>query len=97
MIMVALVINSIIIIVVTFDTKVTEIFVLGVGFFLQTSFDFLTSHVDEFFNILQKFLLFWDWTWKVISPVITLVTLCGFKDCHFGQFGTFNVRYISRI
>ena len=38
----------------TFDTKVTEYLCSGEFFFLQTNFDFLTSHL---FYIIQKVLL----------------------------------------
>ena len=30
-------------------------------------------------------------------PVIIFRKLCGFKDCHFGQFGTINGQYILHI
>ena len=72
---------------------------LGVGFFLQTNFDFLTSHFwRNFFNNIQKVLLSWAQIWQDISPVIVFVKLWGFKGCHFGhfdQFGTINARYNS--
>ena len=72
------------------------IFVLGVGFFfLQTNFDFLTSHFWRNFLVsfesyccpeleFEKIFLLWSF----------FVKLWGFKDCHFAQFGTTNARYI---
>ena len=33
------------------------IFVLGMGFFLQINFDFITSHFDGFFYIISKAIL----------------------------------------
>ena len=48
--------------------------VLGVGFFLQTIFDFLTSHSSRnFLKIIRKVLLSWARIWKSISPVILFV------------------------
>ena len=33
---------------------------------------------------------------KILTVTIIFVKLRGFKDCHFGQIGTINARYISR-
>ena len=84
----------------TFDTKVTEYLCSGWVFFLQTNFDFLTNHFWRNFFIsfeshccpelkFEKIFHLWSFC----------VKLWGFKDCHFGhfdQFGTINARYNSR-
>ena len=65
---------------------------LGVGFFfLQTNFDFLTS------NFWQNFFISFE-SYCCPEPKFEKIfyLLWGFKDCHFGQFGTINARYISR-
>ena len=73
------------------------IFVLGWFFFLQRNFDFLNSHFwRNFFISFKKYCcpelkfenIFYLWSF--------FVKLWEFKDCHFGQFGTINARYISR-
>ena len=43
------------------ETKVTEHLCSELGFFLQTNFDFLTSHFwQKIFYIIQKVLLSWQ-------------------------------------
>ena len=70
---------SFFIVVPTFDTKVTEYLCSGwVFFFLQTNFDFLTSHLwRNFFYIIRKVLLSWAQIWKYISPVIIFCKVMG--------------------
>ena len=46
--------NFPLLIVPTFDTKVTEYLCSGCVFFLQTNFDFLTSHFDKIFLYQSK-------------------------------------------
>ena len=74
------------------------IFVLGVGFFfLQTNFDFLTSLFWRTFFISFKRFCCPELKFEKIFHLSSFfVKLWGFKDCHFGQFGTINARYISR-
>ena len=74
------------------------IFVLGVGFFfLQTNFDFLTSHFRRNFFISFKLYCCLELKCEKIFHLWSFfVKLWGFKSCHFGhfdQFGTFNARY----
>ena len=45
------------VIVPTFDTKVTEYLCSGWVFFLQTNFDFLTSHFDGIFKVPVAYLI----------------------------------------
>ena len=79
-----------------FRHKSNKKFVLGVGFFLQTNFDFLTSHFWHNFLSFESYCcpelkfekIFYLWSFSV--------KLWGFKDCHFDQFGTINSRYVSR-
>ena len=76
------------------------IFVLGVGFFLQTIFDFLTSHFwRNFFISIKRYCCLELNFEKIFHLWSFFVKLWGFKDCHFGhfdQFGTINARYNSR-
>ena len=77
------------------------IFVLGVGcFFLQTNFDFLTSHFwRNFFISFKRYCCSELKFEKIFHLWSFFVELWGFKDCHFGhfeQFGTINARYNSR-
>ena len=70
------------------------IFVLGGGFFLQTNFDFLTSHFWRNFFISFKRYCCRELKFEKIYHLWSFfVKLWGFKDCHFGhfdQFGTIN-------
>ena len=70
------------------------IFVLGVGFFfLQTNFDFLTSHFwRNFFISFESYCCLELKFEKIFHLWSFFVKLWGFKDCHFGQFGTINAR-----
>ena len=81
----------------TFDTKVTEYLCSGWVFFLQTSFDFLTSH---FLTEFQKSFERYCWLELKCENIFHLwsffVKLWGLKHCHSGQFGTINARYYSR-
>ena len=81
----------------TFVTKVTEYLCSGWVFFLPTKFDFLISRFWR--NFLKSFKrqcclelkfekIFLLWSF--------FVQLLGFKDWHFGQFGTNNAQNISR-
>ena len=77
------------------------IFVLGLGFFfLQTKFDFLTSHFWRKFFISFKRYCCSELKLEKVFPLWSFfVKLWRFKDCHFGhfdQFGTINARYNSR-
>ena len=74
------------------------IFVLGVGFFfLQTNFDFLTSHFWRNFFISFKRYCCPELKFEKIFHLWSFfVKLWGFKDCHFDQLGTINARDISR-
>ena len=84
------------IIVPTFDTKVTENLRSGWVFFLQTNFDFLTSHFwQKFFISFKRYRCLELKFEKIFYLWSFFVKLWGFKDCHFGQFGTINARYIS--
>ena len=70
------------------------IFVLGVGFFLQTNFDFLTSYFWR--NCKKSFKRFCCLELKfekVFNLWLFFLNLWGFKNCHFGEFGTINVRF----
>ena len=85
----------------TFDTKVTEYLCSGwVFFFLQTNFDFLTSHFwRKFFISFESYCCPELKFEKIFHLWSFFVKLWGFKDCHFGhfdQFGTINARYVSR-
>ena len=81
----------------TFDTKVTEYLCSGGFFFSSDKFrllkkpfltDFSTSFERHCCPELKFEKIFHLWSF--------FVKLRGFKDCHFGQFGTINARYISR-
>ena len=74
------------------------IFVLGVGFFfLQTNFDFLTSHFWRNFLMSFKRYCCPELKFEKIFHLWSFfVKLWGFKYCHFDQFGTINERYNSR-
>ena len=89
-----------VVIVPTFDTKVTEYLCSGWVFFLQTNFDFLTSHFWRNFLISFKSYCCPELKFeKMFHLWLFFVKLWGFKDCHFGQFdqfGTVNARYILR-
>ena len=81
----------------TFDTKVTEYLCSGWVFFLQTNFDFLTSHFWRNFKILFERYCCPELNFEKIFHLWSFfVNLRGFKDCLFGQFGTINARSISR-
>ena len=78
----------------TFDTKVTEYLCSGWVFF---SSDFLTSHFfAEFFISFERYCCPELKNEKIFHLWLLYVRLWGFKDCHFGQFGTINARHISR-
>ena len=67
------------------------IFVLGWVF--QTMFNFLTSHFDGIFYIIQKVFV------VLLSLNLEGYFTCDhffFNECAFGHFGTINARYISR-
>ena len=82
------------VIVPTFDTKVTEYLCSGWFFF---SSDFLTSHFWRNFFISFKRYCCPELKFEKIFHLWSFfVKLWGFKDCHFGQLGTINARYISR-
>ena len=74
-----------------------RIFVLGWVFFLQTSFDVLTSH---FWRNFKKSFERYCWPELKFENIFHLwtffVKLWELKDCHSGQFETINARYISR-
>ena len=74
-----------------------RIFVLGVGFFLQTSFEVLTIHFWR--NFKKSFERYCSTELKfenIFHLWSFFVKLWELKDCHSGQFGTINARYISR-
>ena len=83
-----------VIIIPPFDTKAAEYFCSV--FFLQTHFDFLTSHFWRSFlynskgNVVQlnfeKIFHLWSF----------FVRLWGIHDCHLSQFETINAQYILR-
>ena len=75
--------------------KLTESLCSG-WFFFQTNFDFLTSLFWQNYYTIQKLLLSCAQIWKNISPLIFFRKVRRFKDCHFGQFGTNNARYVPR-
>ena len=60
-----------------FRYESNEIFVLGVGFFLQRNFDFLISHFRRNFLYHSKVLLSWAKIRKDISPVIIFRKVMG--------------------
>ena len=73
------------------------IFVLGWVFFLQTNFDFLTSHFWRIFFIWFESYCYLELKFEKIFHLWSFfVKLWGFEDCHFGQFGTINARSVSR-
>ena len=81
----------------TFDTKVTENLCLGWFFFLQTSFEVLTIHFWR--NFKKSFERYCSTELKfenIFHLWSFFVKLWELKDCHSGQFGTINARYISR-
>ena len=81
----------------TFDTKVTEYLCSGWVFFLQTNFDFLTSHFwQNFFISFESYRCLELKFEKIFHLWSFFVKLWGFKDCHFDQFGTINAWYNSR-
>ena len=81
----------------TFDTKVTEYLCLGWVFFLQTSFDFLTSLFWRNFKISIKTYCWPELKFENIFHLWSFfVKLWGLEYCHSCQFGTINARYISR-
>ena len=81
----------------TFDTKVTEYLCLGWVLFLQTSFDFLTSHFWRNFKISFDRYDWLDFKFENIFHLwSSFVKLWGLKHCHSCQFGTVNARYILR-
>ena len=80
-----------------FRYEVTECLCSGGFFFLQTNFDFLTSLFDGIFFISFKKYCCPELKFEKIFHLWSFfVKLWGFKDCHFGQFGTINARYNSR-
>ena len=83
----------------TFDTKVTEYLCSGWFFFLQTSFDFLTSHFwRNFFKSVKRYCCLELKFERIFHLWSFFVKLWGFRDCHFDhfdQFGTINARYNS--
>ena len=72
----------------------------GFFFFLQTNFDFLTSHFwRNFFISFKRYCCPELKFEKIFHLWLFFVKLWGFKDCHFAhfdQFGTINARYNSR-
>ena len=81
----------------TFDTKVTENLCSGGFFFLQTNFDFLNSHFwRNFFFSFERYCCPEVKFEKIFHLWSFFLKIRGFKDRHFGQFGTINARYISR-
>ena len=77
--------------------KVTEYLCSGGFFFLQTSFDFLTSHFDVKCLYHSKVIVVLSLILNLFSSVIVfLKNMVVFKYRHFGQLGTINARYCSR-
>ena len=73
------------------------IFVLGVGFFLQTNFDFLTSNFwRNFLKIIRKLLFSWAWIWKDILPVIIFHKVLNMTFDHFYLWSFFFVLNMTR-
>ena len=63
------------------------IFVIGWVFFLQTGFDFLTSHFWQNFLIsFKKYCCLELKLENIFHLWLFFVKLWGFKHCHFGQF-----------
>ena len=82
----------------TFDTKVTEYLCSGGFFFLQTNFDFLTSHFwRNFFISFERYCCPELKFEKIFYLWLFFVKLRGFKDCNFGQFGKINARYFALL
>ena len=89
--------NAVYKIVPIFDKKVTEYLCSGGFFFLQTNFDFLTSHFWRNWLISFKRYCFPQLKFeKDIIPVMVFVKFRGFKDRYFGPVWPINARYILR-
>ena len=82
----------------TFVAKVIKYLCSGWIFFSSDYFDFLTSHFWQ--NFFISFKRYNCPELKIEKSIFhlwsVLVKLWGFNNCHFGQFGTINARYISR-
>ena len=70
--------------------------VMGVVFFLQTNFDFLTSHFDGIFLYHSKCIVVLSLNLKKIVTCDCFLSNIEVSILQFGQFGTITARYISR-
>ena len=85
------------VIVPTFDTKVTEYLCSGWVFFSSDKFRlFNKPFLTEFLISFERYCCLELKFEEIFHLWSFFVNLWGFKDCHFGQFGTINARYISR-